>query len=51
METLLDPTPEQAMNLLIQVASMVTLNMQDNEKLRLAIKIVNGALTPPKETK
>jgi len=46
MEIQPKPTPEQALNLLVQVASMSLLNMQDNEKVRISIGVLTEAIKP-----
>lgn len=45
------PTPEQSLNILVQAASATPLNMQDNEKVRIAIGVLVEAIKPKEETK
>ena len=43
------PTAEQSLNILVQAASATPLNMQDNEKVRIAINVLIEALKPKEE--
>ena len=42
-------TPTDALSIVLQIACMTPLNMQDNEKLRQAVKVLNEVINTPKK--